>query len=166
MHRGAIQYAATFDGYKIWLAPSRTVADKLRGLVHDEHSVCRVTKEVLHSASLLGVRYTAALYGIGYRCRVCYQSETFVNNHVDHAQIRSCVQALASVSIIDAIVRTMQLTIESQDPVHNDMASLLTPRQLTRLSCPWRVPTLSPRRTSQTCHGVSMGYPIVWHCRS
>lgn len=28
------------------------------------------------------------------------------------------------------------LTIESHDPVHNDIASLLTPRQLTRLSWP------------------------------
>jgi hypothetical protein len=43
------------------------------------------------------------------------------------------------------------LTIESHDPVHNERASFETPRQLTRLSCPWRVPTRSPRRTSQTC---------------
>ena len=28
------------------------------------------------------------------------------------------------------------LTMESHDPVHNDIASLLTPRQLTRLSWP------------------------------
>lgn len=30
--------------------------------------------------------------------------------------------------------RHIALTIESHEPVHNDMASLLTPRQLTRLS--------------------------------
>ncbi len=42
-------------------------------------------------------------------------------------------------------------TIESHDPVHNDIASLLTPRQLTRLSWPCNVPTRSPRSTSHTC---------------
>lgn len=43
------------------------------------------------------------------------------------------------------------LTRESQDPVHKLMPSLLTPRQLTRFSWPLKEPTLSPRRTSQTC---------------
>lgn len=43
-----------------------------------------------------------------------------------------------------------KLTIESHDPVHNERASFETPRQLTRLSCPCKVPTRSPRRTSQT----------------
>ena len=42
------------------------------------------------------------------------------------------------------------LTIESQEPVHNDIASLETPKQLTLLSWPWSVPTRSPRRVSQT----------------
>ena len=51
--------------------------------------------------------------------------------------------------------RKYMLTIESHDPVHNERASFETPRQLTRLSCPWRVPTRSPRRTSQTCNLLS-----------
>ena len=42
------------------------------------------------------------------------------------------------------------LTVESQDPVQRLIASLLTPRQLTRFSWPFRLPTRSPRRTSQT----------------
>lgn len=42
------------------------------------------------------------------------------------------------------------LTIESQEPVQRERASLLTPKQLTRLSWPCNVPTLSPRRVSQT----------------
>jgi hypothetical protein len=41
-------------------------------------------------------------------------------------------------------------TNESHDPVQRDKPSLLTPRQLTRLSCPARIPTLSPFKTSQT----------------
>jgi hypothetical protein len=48
------------------------------------------------------------------------------------------------------------LTKESQEPVHKLMPSLLTPRQLTRFSCPLKEPTLSPRRTSQTCDEVSV----------
>lgn len=44
----------------------------------------------------------------------------------------------------------LKLTIESHEPVQRLSASLLTPRQLTRLSCPCNVPTRSPRRTSQT----------------
>lgn len=41
-------------------------------------------------------------------------------------------------------------TKESQDPVHRLIPSLLTPRQLTRLSWPLSEPILSPRRTSHT----------------
>lgn len=45
----------------------------------------------------------------------------------------------------------MEHTMESHEPVHRLRASLLTPRQLTRLSWPCSVPTRSPRRTSHTC---------------
>ena len=44
----------------------------------------------------------------------------------------------------------VRLTVESQDPVHRLIPSLLTPRQLTRFSWPFRFPTRSPRNTSQT----------------
>lgn len=43
------------------------------------------------------------------------------------------------------------------------MPSLLTPRQLTRFSCPLSEPTLSPRRTSQTCEIVSIVLEIFSH---
>jgi len=50
--------------------------------------------------------------------------------------------------------------MESHEPVQRLSASLLTPRQLTRLSCPCNVPTRSPRRTSQTWRLVStISYP-------
>jgi hypothetical protein len=41
-------------------------------------------------------------------------------------------------------------TSESHDPVHKLMPSLLTPRQLTRLSWPTSEPTFSPLVISQT----------------
>lgn len=41
-------------------------------------------------------------------------------------------------------------TSESQEPVHKLIPSLLTPKQLTRFSCPLSEPTLSPRSVSQT----------------
>lgn len=44
----------------------------------------------------------------------------------------------------------VELTVASQDPVHKLIPSLLTPKQLTRFLWPLRLPTLSPRRTSQT----------------
>jgi hypothetical protein len=51
-------------------------------------------------------------------------------------------------------------TIESHEPVHRLSASLLTPRQLTRLSCPCRVPTRSPRRTSQTWIALAWSFAL------
>jgi len=47
------------------------------------------------------------------------------------------------------------LSRESHDPVHRLIPSLLTPRQLTRFSCPLSDPTLSPRSVSQTLHSKS-----------
>lgn len=54
--------------------------------------------------------------------------------------------------VIIATIQTQQirLTNESQDPVHKLMPSLLTPRQLTRLSWPTSDPTFSPLVISQT----------------
>lgn len=66
---------------------------------------------------------------------------------VDHAQIRSCGRSQRCGGVQELKI----LTMESHEPVHNDMASLLTPKQLTRLSCPCKVPTRSPRSTSHTC---------------
>ena len=57
----------------------------------------------------------------------------------------------AKLAICGMIYRVhIKRTIESHEPVQRLSASLLTPRQLTRLSCPCNVPTRSPRRTSQT----------------
>lgn len=42
---------------------------------------------------------------------------------------------LASWAVKDVYAR-VNLTSESHEPVQSDIASLLTPRQLTRLSCP------------------------------
>ena len=53
---------------------------------------------------------------------------------------------------------TKRDTNESHDPVQRLNPSLLTPRQLTRLSCPARIPTLSPFKTSQT-------YCQIWTMR-
>jgi hypothetical protein len=46
--------------------------------------------------------------------------------------------------------KIIQLTKESQEPVHKLIPSLLTPKQLTRFSWPTSDPTFSPRVTSQT----------------
>lgn len=51
----------------------------------------------------------------------------------------------------------MVLTRESQDPVHKLIPSLLTPKQLTRLSCPTNDPTFSARVTSHTCQKLVLG---------
>jgi len=50
------------------------------------------------------------------------------------------------------------LSKESHDPVHKLIPSLLTPKQLTRLSWPTSEPTFSPRVISQTLHSKS-SYP-------
>ena len=47
-------------------------------------------------------------------------------------------------------IEERRFTVASQDPVHKLMASLLTPKQLTRFSCPFKFPTRSPLNTSQT----------------
>ncbi len=49
-------------------------------------------------------------------------------------------------------ILTLSLTIESHEPVHRLIPSLLTPRQLTRFSWPTSEPTFSPRVTSHTCN--------------
>ena len=46
----------------------------------------------------------------------------------------------------------------SQLPVQSAMPSVLTPKQLTLLSCPVKTPTRSPLRVSQTLH-VQSSYP-------
>jgi hypothetical protein len=55
-----------------------------------------------------------------------------------------------SLLCADSRVLKGELTNESHDPVHKLIPSLLTPRQLTRLSWPTKDPTFSPRVTSQT----------------
>lgn len=89
-------------------------------------------------------------------------------SYVDHAHMRSC-----SVEVSTGLKRDVvwKLAIESHEPVHNDMASLLTPRQLTRLSCPCSVPTRSPRRVSQTwycqwCREKMVMTPRTLHSKS
>lgn len=50
----------------------------------------------------------------------------------------------------DRGTRRRTLSMLSQDPVHKAMPSALTPRQLTRFSCPASTPTRSPLSVSQT----------------
>lgn len=84
-------------------------------------------------------------------CQVLYITTAAV---IQHSRV-SCTVLLESMAVTTALgaavrrphmlaggaVKSMQMvnhaqirSIESHDPVHNDMASLLTPRQLTRLS--------------------------------
>lgn len=73
-----------------------------------------------------------ALYGdLGFMPRLGASSH--ISAHLDHP------------------IAIALLTVESQEPVHRLMASLLTPKQLTRFSWPCKEPTRSPRRTSHTC---------------
>lgn len=110
---------------------------------------------VRYRASILPYlrQFSGALHGCRLR-RVTRAALAYIIRIMPRcATVNNALASQVLSKIIDA-----ELTIESQEPVQSDIASLLTPRQLTRLSCPWRVPTLSPRRTSQTCDIVSMDH--------
>merc|ERR1712241_1390317 len=71
-----------------------------------------------------------------------------------------CVLFLLMIKELDEGPQFQILRKLSQDPVHTAMPSSVTPRQLTRLSCPARTPALSQRIVSQMLQLLS-SYPAI-----
>lgn len=98
-------------------------------------------------------------YG-GKRKHAVVFRRTFARNWRHFAHCRSSRLHTHRVSHVEVeeFHYAQMRNMESHEPVQRLKASLLTPRQLTRLSCPCNVPTRSPRSTSQTLHSKS-SYP-------
>jgi len=96
--------------------------------------------------------------------RIVKKLTRLINGTIPHPAFLSVICASVTAKLsrrphkYGANYQAQILRVESHDPVHKLIPSLLTPRQLTRLSCPVRVPTRSPRSTSQTLHSKS-SYP-------